>query len=121
MNYNSISRNQLILEKIFLVRDGLYRNPCVCVYLCTVYLSSVFRIVNETSTKASLAPGIDQLHSTSSWPGAQQVYRGWNKQPYNCSKQSVCSTSLDKNAAAHSILPGSKNIREEGALIFQFK
>ena len=25
-----------------------------------------------------------------------QVYRGWNKQPYNCSKQSVCFTSLYK-------------------------
>ena len=27
-----------------------------------------------------------------------QVYRGWNKQPYNCSKQSVGSTSLNENA-----------------------
>ena len=90
----------------FLVRDWLYRNPCVCICVVSICVSSVFRIVNETSTKASLAPGIDQLHthSTSSWPGAQQVYRGWNKQPYNCSKQSVCSTSLDKNAAGKNII-----------------
>jgi hypothetical protein len=63
----------------------------------------------STSTEANgfwlnctLIRGIDQLHSTNTWPGALQVYRGWNKQPYNCSKQSVCPTSLDKNAVAHS-------------------
>jgi hypothetical protein len=32
----------------------------VCVYLC-IYLFSVFRIVNKTSTEASLAPGIDVM------------------------------------------------------------
>jgi hypothetical protein len=45
----------------FLVQDGLYRNPCVC-----VCVFSVFRIVNQTSTEASLAPVIDQLYSTNS-------------------------------------------------------
>ena len=67
------------------------------------YLFFVFRIVNKTSTEANrfwlnciLIQGIDQLHSTNSLTGALQVYRGWNKQPYNCSKQSVCFTSLYK-------------------------
>jgi hypothetical protein len=72
-------------------------------------MSSVLRIVNATSTEASLAPGIDQLHSTNSWPGALQVYRGWNEQPCNCSKQRVCSMSLNINAVACSILLRSKN------------
>ena len=39
----------------FLVWDGLYRNPCVCisvsVYLC-IYLFSLFRIVNPFSNEA---------------------------------------------------------------------
>jgi hypothetical protein len=51
---------------IFLVRDRLYRNPCVCVILCICCMFSVFRIVNATSTYASLAPVIDQLYSTNS-------------------------------------------------------
>ena len=79
-------------------------------------MSSVLRIVNATSTEASLAPGIDQLHSTNSWPGALQVYRGWNKQPCNCSKQRVCSMSLNINAVACSNLLRSKNGKKEGAL-----
>ena len=55
--------SRLVRVKIivfFLVRDGLYRNPCVSVCVC-ICVFSVFRIVNETSTKASLAPAIDQL------------------------------------------------------------
>ena len=52
---------------------------CVCVF-------SVFRIVNETSTEASLTvQTAGQVHYKCT------VYRGWNKQPWNCSKQSVCS------------------------------
>ena len=69
MNYMALFSNQFKLFKCvvqfrFLVRDRLYRSPCVsvCVRNCvSVYLFSVFRIVNETSTKASLAPAIDQL------------------------------------------------------------
>ena len=84
-------------SKAFLVQDGLYRNPCVsvCLYicLCICYLFSVFTKVNKTSTEASLAPVIDQLYSTNIWSGHYKctVYIGWNKQTYNCSKQSVCS------------------------------
>ena len=42
-------KNELLTT--FLVRDGLYRNPsvCVCIYLC-ICVFSVSRIVNETST-----------------------------------------------------------------------
>jgi hypothetical protein len=45
----------------------------VCVYL-SVCVSSVFRIVNETSTEARLAPGIAQLYSTNSWQGVHKVH-----------------------------------------------
>jgi hypothetical protein len=37
-----------------------------------------FRVVNKTYTEANLAPGIVQLYSKNSCPGALQVYRGWN-------------------------------------------
>ena len=59
----------LAFPQLFLVRDGLYRNPCVC-----ICVFSVFRIVNETSTNASLAPVIDQLLYTNNLAGALQVY-----------------------------------------------
>jgi hypothetical protein len=49
--------------------------------------------VNETFTKANLAPGINQLYSKKSWPGALQVYKGYYKQPYNYSNQSAFSNS----------------------------
>ena len=45
----------------------------MCIYL-SVSVFSVFRMVNETSTVASLAPGIDQLHSTNNWPGVHKVH-----------------------------------------------
>jgi nicotinamide riboside transporter PnuC len=49
-----------------------FRNSvCVCMYICVL---SVFRIVNETSTEASLVPGIDQLCSTNSWQGVHKVH-----------------------------------------------
>ena len=34
---------------------------------------SIFRIVNETSTDASLVKGIDQLYSTNRWPGERKI------------------------------------------------
>ena len=40
---------------------------------------------------------------------------------HNWSKHSACTTSLNKNAIGRSILLGSKNLREGGDLIFQFK
>ena len=40
--------------------------------------------------------------------------------PYNCSKQSACTTRLDKNDVARSIWPRSKNFRN-GPLFFNFK
>ena len=45
------------------------------VYLSVICVFSVFRIVNETSTEASLAPGIDQLYSTNSWQGVHKVHK----------------------------------------------
>ena len=87
------------VEEVFLVW-------CVCVSVICVF--SVFRILNKTSTEASIPPGIDQLHSTNNWQGTLQVYRGWNKQSYYCSKQSVCFTSLNKYAVARLILLRSK-------------
>jgi hypothetical protein len=39
---------------------------------------------------------------------------------YNWSKHSVCTTSLNKKAVAHSTLLGSKNVRKKGIPIFQF-
>ena len=47
-------------------------DSCVCICVC---VSSVFRIVNGTSTEASLAPGIDQLYSTNSWQGVNKVHK----------------------------------------------
>ena len=44
----------------------------VCV---SVHLFSIFRIVNVTSTEASLAPGIDQLYSKNSWQGVHKVHK----------------------------------------------
>ena len=41
-------------------------------------------------------------------------------QPYKCSKQSVCTPSLNENNVAGSIWAGSKNVRKEGAIIFKF-
>jgi hypothetical protein len=74
----------------FLVWDRLYRNPCVsfCVSVYLLCVFSVFRIVNATSTEASSSCTVrtaGQVHYKCT------VYRGWNRQPYNCSKQSVCS------------------------------
>jgi hypothetical protein len=39
---------------------------------------------------------------------------------YNWAKHSVCTTSLNEKAVAHSTLLGSKNVREEAVPIFQF-
>ena len=75
-----------------------------------MYQSGILRLVNGTSTEASLAPGIDRFYSTKSWPGELHMYRGWNKQPYNSSKQSVCPLSLEENALARSILLLSKDV-----------
>ena len=47
---------------------------CLSVYL-SMCVFFVFRIVNETSTEASLAPGIDQLYSTNSWQGVHKVHK----------------------------------------------
>ena len=60
----------LRVHQYFLVRVGLYKNPCAC----PLSVLSVFRIVNETSTETSLTPGIDQIYSTNSWPGVHRVY-----------------------------------------------
>ena len=57
----------------------------------SVYLFPVFRIVNKTSTLASSAPGIDQLLNTNKVHCKRTLYRGWIKQPSNCSKQNVCT------------------------------
>ena len=54
-----------------------------------MYLFSIIRIVNKTSTLASLAPGI--LLNTNNW---SEEYRGWIKQLCSCSDQSVCSPEL---------------------------
>ena len=47
--------------------------------LCYITATSIwndrFRLINETFTEASLAPGIDQMYSTNSWPGEVQVYK----------------------------------------------
>ena len=69
-NLPSLSINKLF----FLVRDGLYRKPCVSVCVSVICVFSVFRIVNETSTEASLVSVIDQLYSTNSCSGALHVY-----------------------------------------------
>ena len=58
------------VHQYFLVRVGLYKNPCVC----PLSVLSVFRMVNKTSTEASLTPGIDQIYSTNSWPGLHRVH-----------------------------------------------
>jgi hypothetical protein len=80
------------------------------------FYNNNFRIVNQTSTEASLAvPGIVQLYSTNRWPDALQVYRGWNKQPFNCSKQSVCSVLGKANrtsAEARICRTGPSEVRE---------
>ena len=46
----------------------------MCIYLC-ISVFSVFRIVNATSTEASLAPGSDQLYSINSWQGVHKVHK----------------------------------------------
>jgi hypothetical protein len=38
---------------------------------------------------------------------------------YNWAKHSVCTTSLNKKAVAHSTLRGSKNVRKEGVTILR--
>jgi hypothetical protein len=52
-----------LLKPMILARVSVY----LSVFLC------VFRVVNETSTEASMAPGIDQLCSTNSWLGIHKV------------------------------------------------
>ena len=89
------SNSAKLLLSCFLVRDGLYTHRCLS-FFHSFILSPVFRIVNETSTKACLAPGIDQLLNTNKLLWKRTVYRGWIKQPSNCSKQSVC-TALPQN------------------------
>jgi hypothetical protein len=83
----------------------VYLSVYLCIYL-SIYLSfpNFSKSVNETSTEARLAPGsctvefkqqtVGQVHHKCT------VYRGWNTQPFNCSKQSVCSTILNENAQA---------------------
>jgi hypothetical protein len=39
---------------------------------------------------------------------------------YNWARDSVCTTTLNEKAVAHSTLLGSKNVRKEGVPIFQF-
>ena len=77
--------------KLYVAFNYVRTYVSVCVF-------SVFRIVNETSSEASMAQINYLLYNTNSWLSALQVYRGWIKQPYNCSKQSVCFTSLDELA-----------------------
>ena len=51
--------------------------PVCLSFVCLSFLIrlfSVFRIVNETSIKASLAPIIGQLLYTNNWSGALQAY-----------------------------------------------
>ena len=80
-------------SKEFVVRDGLYRISCmsVCVSICVF---SVFRIVNATSSEASLAQGIDQLYSRNIWQGVQ--YTGLL---LNCS----CLFSSNKQQVTNSV------------------
>jgi hypothetical protein len=89
--FRNVNTNSL--KECFLVRDGLYNHPCVsvCILYSVFCVASVFRIVNETSTEANrlliscTVQTAGQVHYKST------VYRGWNKKPYNCSKQSVYS------------------------------
>ena len=60
-----------------------------CLY--SVCVVSVFRIVNETSTEANRLLISCTVQTAGQVHYKCTVYRGWNKQPYNCSKQSVCS------------------------------
>ena len=53
---------------LYWLLSGSVRLVSVCL------VSPVFRIVNGTSTEASLAPGIDQLYSTNSWQGVHKVH-----------------------------------------------
>ena len=65
-------------------------------YFLCVYVFSVFWIVTETSTEASLALGIDTLYSTNSWPGVHNaqavVLLGFNhkKGPWLSSMPGIC-------------------------------
>ena len=87
-----------------------YLNLSVCLSMCDrkVWVQSL------TTLKGcrfwSLTPGWPQ----DSWFTSVLMYIT-SVLLYNCSKQSVCATSLDKNTVACSFLPGSKNDRKEGA------
>ena len=61
-------------------------------------------------TKPLLRPAGTKIHGTSG--------QCTGEQPYNCSKKRACAMTLDENAKAYSILPGSKNIRKQSDNIF---
>jgi hypothetical protein len=75
---------------IFLVRDGLY-SIAPCVSVC----ESVLRFHNSQRNLYRLKPVLLLISSTVQTACQVHckctVYRGWNKQPYTCSKESVCS------------------------------
>ena len=98
--------DQLIKEEIIIIQKELYcyliskymffspgrtlQEPlCICLLLCSPF--------SEQSTQPLPRPAWRQLLISCTVQTAYQVhykctvYRGWNKQPYNCSKQSVCS------------------------------
>ena len=52
---------------------SLYLLVLVCPPAC-LPVSVSLRIVNATSTQASLAPGVDQLLNTNNWSGTLRVY-----------------------------------------------
>jgi hypothetical protein len=88
---------------------------CLC-----IYLFSVFRIVNETL----LRPAWRQLLISCTVQTAGQVsykctvYRGWNKQPYTCSKQSVLSGAQNEHEGPGLLLDLSCLVFFIGNLIF---
>ena len=45
-----------------------------CTDIFRIYEYIHFRIVNKTSTEASLTPGMDQLFSTNSWPVVHKAH-----------------------------------------------
>ena len=63
----------------------------------------------QTSPEARLAPGSCTVQT------AEHMYKAGITTP-----SIVCATSLKKNAVACSFLLRSKNVRKEGALVFQF-
>jgi hypothetical protein len=83
------------LNFFFLVRDGLYNHPCVSVLLYSVFCLCGLRFQNSQRNLYWGKPVLAKISCKVQTAGQVHykctVYRGWNKQPWNCSKESVCS------------------------------